>query len=174
MVRLLRSTAKRVAERDGQAMVETALIIPFFLLLLFAIINFGLAFARYQLVANAAREGAREATLFRSPCKDSDIIRDVRTAVNRFTGRLGVQDGQLIPTVTGRMLGASSDSTGPLCDADTLNVRVEYTNSFGVLGSLAPDTPLGSTVLRSATTMTNERRAIPGAGSAPTSPSSGG
>ncbi len=48
----------RLAERDrGQAMVEFALVIPIFLLMLFAVIDFG----RYVYTANGLNEAAREA-----------------------------------------------------------------------------------------------------------------
>lgn len=43
----------------GQAMVEFALVLPFLLLLIMAIIQFGLVLSGYVTVSNAAREGAR-------------------------------------------------------------------------------------------------------------------
>ena len=53
---------KRTDER-GAAAVEFALIAPVLLVLLFGIIDFGLAINRYAMVNNAAREAAREASL---------------------------------------------------------------------------------------------------------------
>jgi len=47
-------------ERErGQSLVEFAIILPVFLLILFAILDFGRAVYAYHVVANAAREGAR-------------------------------------------------------------------------------------------------------------------
>ncbi|HEY8765645.1 MAG TPA: TadE/TadG family type IV pilus assembly protein [Dehalococcoidia bacterium] len=43
----------------GQSMVEFALIVPLFLLLMFAIVDFGMGFYSWITVTNAAREGAR-------------------------------------------------------------------------------------------------------------------
>lgn len=43
----------------GQALVEFTLIIPIFLLLVFAIVDFGMGFHAWISVTNAAREGAR-------------------------------------------------------------------------------------------------------------------
>jgi hypothetical protein len=45
--------------RPGQALVEFVLVLPFFLLVLFSIISFGLYVFYNQQLANAAREGAR-------------------------------------------------------------------------------------------------------------------
>src|SRR4030067_3530359 len=44
---------------DGQSLVEFALVIPIFLLVLFAIVDFGMAFHAWITVTNSAREGAR-------------------------------------------------------------------------------------------------------------------
>lgn len=56
--------AARGTER-GQAMVEFALVLPILCMILFAIIQFGLAFWRYQQVSAAASEGARRAAVSR-------------------------------------------------------------------------------------------------------------
>jgi Flp pilus assembly protein TadG len=46
-------------EERGQAMVEFALVLPIFMLLIFAIVDFGMGFHAYITVTNSAREGAR-------------------------------------------------------------------------------------------------------------------
>jgi len=43
----------------GQSLVEFALILPLFLVIVFGIVDFGMAFHSYITVTNAAREGAR-------------------------------------------------------------------------------------------------------------------
>jgi len=63
-----RSRLARIAGRlrkteAGQALVEFTLILPIFLLLLFAIVDFGRGFYTWVLVTNAAREGARMAAV---------------------------------------------------------------------------------------------------------------
>ncbi len=45
----------------GQTLVEFALILPLFLLMFFAMVDFGRGFYSWLLVTNAAREGARVA-----------------------------------------------------------------------------------------------------------------
>ena len=47
----------------GQALVEFTMILPIFLLLLFALVDFGRAFYTWLLITNAAREGARAAAV---------------------------------------------------------------------------------------------------------------
>ena len=49
--------------RSGAVMVEMALTLPIFLLLVFGIIEFGRALMVQQVVTNAAREGARHGVL---------------------------------------------------------------------------------------------------------------
>lgn len=50
---------ERVCGEKGQALVEYALVLPLLLLLVFGIIDLGIAVFSYDTIANAAREGAR-------------------------------------------------------------------------------------------------------------------
>jgi len=43
----------------GQSLVEFAMVLPIFLLLLFALVDFGRGFYTWMIITNAAREGAR-------------------------------------------------------------------------------------------------------------------
>src|SRR5687768_7515945 len=54
---------RRPESRRGQAMVEFALIIPIFLLMIFGILDLGRAVYAYSTLNNAAREGARVAAV---------------------------------------------------------------------------------------------------------------
>lgn len=50
----------RVGKKErGQAMVEFALVLPVFMLLIFGIVDFGMGFHTWITVTNSAREGAR-------------------------------------------------------------------------------------------------------------------
>jgi len=67
----VRERGGRVGREDGQALVEFALVLPLLLLLLFGIIEFGLALNRYLSLNDAVRAGARELALGRGlsdPC----------------------------------------------------------------------------------------------------------
>ncbi len=57
MIKLIR--IRRKNGEKGQALVEFALLIPLFLILLFAIVDFGMGFYSWITVTNSAREGAR-------------------------------------------------------------------------------------------------------------------
>jgi Flp pilus assembly protein TadG len=56
---LKRMNKKNKDKENGQAVVEFALVLPLFLLLIFAIIEFGWVFYNYISVENAARNAAR-------------------------------------------------------------------------------------------------------------------
>jgi Flp pilus assembly protein TadG len=53
----------RGRSEDGAQLVEFALVLPLLLLVMLGIAEFGFAFQRYEVVTNAAREGARLAVL---------------------------------------------------------------------------------------------------------------
>jgi Flp pilus assembly protein TadG len=48
---------------DGQAIIEMALTLPLLLMIVLGVFDFGLMFQRFEVVTNAAREGARLAVL---------------------------------------------------------------------------------------------------------------
>jgi Flp pilus assembly protein TadG len=56
-------TRKFGKRNRGQAVVETALILPIIILILMGIIDFGLLFNNYLIIANASREAARQAAV---------------------------------------------------------------------------------------------------------------
>ena len=47
------------ATETGQSLVEFAMVLPLFLVLLFSLVDFGRAFYSWMIITNAAREGAR-------------------------------------------------------------------------------------------------------------------
>lgn len=61
----------------GQALVEMALVLPLFFLLLFGVIEMGRIGYSYITVSNAAREGGRVATIGGT---DLDIINSINNA----------------------------------------------------------------------------------------------
>ncbi len=54
-----RISGRRGKGEGGQSLVEFAFVLPIFLLVLFAIIDFGMAFHAWIAVTNSAREGGR-------------------------------------------------------------------------------------------------------------------
>ena len=53
----------RIRSERGAELVEFALVLPLLLVLIGGIVDFGFLFQRYEVVTNAAREGARLASL---------------------------------------------------------------------------------------------------------------
>jgi Flp pilus assembly protein TadG len=62
-MRTQRSLLRRLAGQRGQALIETALTLPIVLVISISIFEFGRALQVWQLLTNAAREGARVAVL---------------------------------------------------------------------------------------------------------------
>ena len=54
-----------IKNEQGQTMVEFALVLPIILLILFGVIQFGIAFNHYLTVTDAVRAGARKAAVSR-------------------------------------------------------------------------------------------------------------
>ena len=139
---LVRFTAiRRVTTRDrghGQSLVEFALILPVFLLIVFGIVDFGLAFDASIGISNAAREGARQGTTRPTAAAISARVRTV-------AGRLN--DSRLTVTVTCKT-AAGGACPGGLAGATTgtsVVVRVAY--GYPMLTPVAFGTiiPLSST-----------------------------
>jgi Flp pilus assembly protein TadG len=62
-MRTQRSLVRRLCGQRGQALIETALTLPIVLVISISIFEFGRALQVWQLLTNAAREGARVAVL---------------------------------------------------------------------------------------------------------------
>jgi Flp pilus assembly protein TadG len=109
----------------GAELVEFALVLPLMLLMLLGIIDFGLLFQRFQVVTNAAREGARVATL----PGYGDV--DIETRVTQFLTAGGLTEAPTIPPPT-----RTAVDLGGQC-INVVTVTVEYPYSFSAVGALA-------------------------------------
>jgi Flp pilus assembly protein TadG len=69
----------------GQTMVEFAIVLPVLALLLFGVIQFGIAFNNYISLTDAVRAGARKAAVSRD---SSDPVGDATNAVRSSAGGL--------------------------------------------------------------------------------------
>jgi Flp pilus assembly protein TadG len=140
----------RTKNERGQALIEVALTLPLLLLVSVSIFEFGRAFQTWQVLTNAAREGARMAVL---PGADST---NIQTRVRQY-----LQDGQL-----GGYAGATIDvSAGTIPvgtgTASASIVTVNYPYSFMVLNPVAqlvrPSSTLGTPItISAAAQMRNE------------------
>lgn len=112
--------AVRFRSNDGQAMVEFALAAPFLALLLIAIVQFGLLLNNWVEVSQAARVGARNASLSR---KKPDGVERARQAVRDSAAHLDQSKLQV-----------SVDPAQPWAHGAPVKVRVTYPYSVSILG----------------------------------------
>ena len=90
-------------KQKGQALVEFALIIPFFLLLIFGLIYSGLLFHDYNTLSNTARSAAREAALLPVTASDNDYksIKDHYWGKTTVTSLYTQQSFDVAPETSG-------------------------------------------------------------------------
>ena len=135
----------------GTALIEMAFTLPLLLLISIGIIDFGRAFQTWQILTNAAREGARVAVL--PGYSDSMVSARVQQYV-----QAGVLDAGVTPTVTIQRTVAVSYGTGT---ATGSKVIVSYPFHFIALNGIARlvvnSTTVGSDFTMAASaTMRNE------------------
>ncbi|HOT78869.1 MAG TPA: TadE/TadG family type IV pilus assembly protein [Microthrixaceae bacterium] len=102
----------------GAVVVESALALPLFLLLIFGTMEFGLAFRSYLTLANATRDAARFASTLG---KDADADFQI---VNEITGNLsGFKTGAIKKIIIFKATGpTSTTSSGALAACRTGSV----------------------------------------------------
>lgn len=136
---------------DGAALIEAAFVLPILLFVSIGIIEFGRAFQTWQVVTNAAREGARVAVL--SGMDDAAV----RTRVGDY-----LQMGITSPASATISIDRNTTvSLGGTKTATASRVQVDYPFTFIVLQPLAQLLVKDSTVgnaftMRSAAIMRNE------------------
>ena len=113
----------KIRAQRGQAMIETALTLPLLLLLSVSVFEFGRAFQYWQILTNAAREGARVAVL---PGTGSD---DVTERVAAY-----IEGGQLVNAGSATVTVVSDDEISiGASTASASTVTVSYPFEFIVL-----------------------------------------
>ena len=148
----------------GQAVIELALCLPLLLLVVLGIFDFGFMFQRYEVVTNAAREGARVGILPDYTTTDASN----RALQYLDAGGLGAAGITTAATCGGSVTAnqrCASASTGtvtlpavggePAKDVEQITVVVEFDYEFAFLGPLMNvfGSGLGTTRLRSVSTM---------------------
>ena len=107
-----------VRSERGQALIELAFVLPVMLVFLLALVDFGLALDRREVIQHAAREGARKGAVGYSV---SAIINET---VNQSQGVLTAADVSVC-YVDGPDVNATVGDAG-----DNVRVNVNYTYSF--------------------------------------------
>jgi Flp pilus assembly protein TadG len=126
---------KRLSSQRGTALIETALTLPLLLLVSVGIFEFGRAYQTWQVLTNAAREGARVAVL------PNPVTGAAEARVRQYLAA-----GQLADASSaGVSVTAGSVDIGTTT-ATTSVVTVTYPFNFVVLGPVANLVVSGSTV----------------------------
>jgi Flp pilus assembly protein TadG len=138
-------------DQRGTALIEMAFTLPLLLLISIGIIEFGRAFQTWQILTNAAREGARVAVL--PGYSDAMVTSRVQLYI-----QAGVLDPRVTPTVIIQRAVPVSYGTGT---ATGSKVTINYPYKFMVLNGVAKlvvsNTTLGSDFTMAASaTMRNE------------------
>ena len=132
----MRRPTCRIGSEDGQALVEFALVLPLLLLVLFGIVEFGLLFSTTLTLNEAARDGARYASVGASDAQILQVVNQDCASLN--TAALTVVTS---PASASRLAG------------DPVSVTVEY--PVTLVPSLA-GLPSGTILLKAEITMRME------------------
>src|SRR4030042_376524 len=140
-MRLIRK--QRKDGEKGQALVEFALLVPIFAILVFAIVDFGMGFHSWITGTNAAREGARLGAVLATqqeiqdrvyesvnlPYEDTKMTVTVTNAQGQPGESVVVQvdyDYDMITPLAGLVQFVSGDTIGPtLTFSSTAEMRLE-------------------------------------------------
>jgi Flp pilus assembly protein TadG len=115
----LRSIVRRsVCGDSGAELIEFALTLPLLLLVVLGIIEFGFMFHEYEVVTNAAREGARIAVL------PAYSAADAQARATQYLQASGLQAAQITPAPT--VTGPTAVSIGGGKCVSTMTVNVSY------------------------------------------------
>jgi Flp pilus assembly protein TadG len=124
---------------DGQAMTELALVLPIFVVLLLAIVQFGIAFNNYLTLTDATRAGARKAAVSRFIGDNgASAVQAVKAAAS------GLNQATLAPgiSVTSTNASGATDWTTP---GDVVTVTAIYPYAINILGFSVKSGSLTST-----------------------------
>lgn len=147
--------AGRARRERGAELIEFALILPLILVLIMGIFDFGLAFQRYEVITNAAREGARLGSL-----AANYSVADIQGRVNTYCVAAGLPGG-CPATNTANTPGVFVDNTAVITlpgggTQAAKQVTVIYQHQFSFLGPamrLVGGATFGTINLRATSTM---------------------
>jgi Flp pilus assembly protein TadG len=148
--------SRRHRSERGAVLIEAGLTLPLLLLVVLGIMDFGRLFQRYEVLTNAAREGARVAVLplTYSNAEIGDRVRQYLTA--------GGLDASLAPTpVVARTTVRIALPAGPCISLATVTATYPHTYSFvGGIVRFFGGTGFGVTQLTATASMRSEAAAV--------------
>ena len=130
----MKSMANRLKSERGAELIEMALILPLLLLILVGISDFGFLFSRYEVLTNAAREGARLAVL------TGYNTADVQTRVCAYLATGGVPTTNCTTGTGNPVIGVSNVTvtlpTPGTAPVPAKQVQLTYTHNFMFIGPI--------------------------------------
>ena len=122
------SVQKKLRSEAGASAVDVALLLPVLMMILFGIIEFGLALYRQAILTNASREGARLGIVQSIPAITTGQI---NAAIDNYLTPAGIPPGNVSRTIV---------SGGPTGTPVQITLTLPYT--FSVLPGLTSVAPL--------------------------------
>ena len=114
------------SNEQASELIEFAIALPILIFVIAGIVDFAILFQRYEVITNAAREGARVGLL---PDYGED---DIQARVTSYLAESGITDAPA-PTVTYDSVEVTPG--GPTIDL--VRVQVQYPHPFIILGPAA-------------------------------------
>jgi Flp pilus assembly protein TadG len=124
----IKQLLRRFCGDEAAQLVEFALVLPMLLLVVLGIAEFGFIFQRYEVVTNAAREGARMAVL--PGYTNADVIARVRVYVTQ---------GRVPTTATNPSIAITNVSIPVGAGLPPINAKrvvVTYTHTYTFLPNI--------------------------------------
>jgi len=154
------SLKKRFCESEGgSVLIEAAMSIPLLLLVVLGIADFGRLFQQYEVLTNAAREGARVGVL---PGYSITVPGDVTARVNQYLTAGGLDSSLATFTPVPAMSAVHVGGAGGPC-VTLLTVTVTYPHTFSFVGGIVQffgGTAFGTTTLTATASMRVEGAAL--------------
>jgi Flp pilus assembly protein TadG len=148
LIRRLRACAR---DEEGAELIEFVVAFPLLMLILSGILDFGMMMRSYEVVTNAAREGARVAIL------EGYDSNDVQARVTEYTNASGLGGpGPVATTVTVPVTTTAGTFTAR-------SVTVTWTYQMAVLGAASAlfGGSIGNVPLTATSVMRSEIQAAP-------------
>jgi Flp pilus assembly protein TadG len=147
MVALTRVLRRFARAESGAEVIEFGLTLPLMLLVVLGIIEYGFVFQQYEVVTNAAREGARIAVLPNYATTTAAAQTNVTARVDEYLTSAGLSTAAADRRVCGGNITAVKPCTGDWAFVkDTLSpgvcvnsfpVRVEYQHPVPFISGIA-------------------------------------
>jgi Flp pilus assembly protein TadG len=146
----------RTGSERGAEIIEFALVTPIFALLIAAMFDFGFLFRNWELMSNAAREGARVGILPSYACDGSTT--DIQARVEAYMAASGVSDTDSFDV---SMSNAAVTTAAGTFNACVVTIQMfQPLPNLGVIGALF-DSSFTSVSLKSQAVMRTEAQAAP-------------